>query len=344
MAKKTKSSSGVVPADKTLPATGETKEASTKMSDEVTTTPAPEVAGEAEVLTPEAETKIITTGKATDLLAEGGGVFLPSALKGVTDLAQRQEMTRQYIKQAAQVSDRLNLVAGELLFECAKNAYWKEWEFTDEKGETRKYAKFEEYCDHEFSLGYRKAMYLISMYEKFIVELDLPIDVLGGLDWSKAKELVPVITKENAADLLDKASHMTFKQVQELAKSMKAAAKTGTAGAATGASEPAEVKEKIAFTVPKEKAETIRAALALAESLSGSADPGSQLDFICSDFTASSSGMGTDGALSKLDVIIKNIERTFHVKLEITSVDADHYKTAAAPEVPAEGEVLTPGA
>jgi len=65
--------------------------------------------------------------------------------------------------------------------------------------------------------------------------------------------------------------------------------------------------------------------LKVAQSLTGSEYSGVNIDMIATDFIAGKIGEGAEGALGKLDIIIKNIERAFGCTLEIKKIDEEHY-------------------
>jgi len=260
------------------------------------------------------------TGVSSEVLgSEAGGTFLPQLSEDMP-LDQRKEVIRTSMKKAILVDDRLGLVQGELLYEVAKNGYWKEWTFTDAStGEIRNFKTFDEYVEVELDMKRRKAFYLISIYEKFVVELSLPVEILQSLEWSKAKELIPVINAENWTELLDRIKDMSVKQVIEMAAELKGAK------AGTRADKEPTTTVTLSFKLHPEQAENVTNALKVAETMTGSDKPGNQLDLICTDFVAGAVGAGLEGALGKLDVVIANVERAFGVKLEVKEVDAARF-------------------
>lgn len=61
---------------------------------------------------------------------------------------------------------------------------------------------FQQYIEQELGVKYRKARYLISIYECFS-KLGLDEQRLSAMGWSKAKELVRVVNKDNFDALAD---------------------------------------------------------------------------------------------------------------------------------------------
>ena len=259
---------------------------------------------------------VVASGIGGDMYVEIDSVFAP-VLKKDMPLDQRKQVVRETMKQAMAVDDRLNLVSGELLYEVSKNGYWKEWVFEEsESGEMRSFTSFDEYCEVELEMKRRKAYYLIKIYDTFVVKLGLPTDILRELEWSKAKEVVDVINSENWLDLLDSVKDMTVKQVQSMVAEMKGITK------GTKADGEVTTTVKMAFNFHPEQAENVQNALAIATTMTASEKPANNLDLICSDFVAGAAGMGLEGALGKLDIIISNVERAFAVKLSIVEVDS----------------------
>ncbi len=67
---------------------------------------------------------------------------------------------------------------------------------------------FEDYIEKELGVKYRKARYLINIYDYFTA-LGIDETKLGQMGWSKAKELVGKATKENFDELVEFANNHT---------------------------------------------------------------------------------------------------------------------------------------
>ena len=222
----------------------------------------------------------------------------------------RPDAVRSAAVASLQITDRLGLMQGQLLCEIQEQRYFTSWGFRS----------FEEYIEGELKFKRRKAYYLINIYRKFVVELELDKIALLDLEWSKAKELVPVITKENADDLLDAIVGMTVSEVQALVKEMQADPSAVTEPDLNPDDEFTELK----FTVSSTQRANINAALDMARKMVGSPKLGHCLDIMATDFQVGkiTSGDEIDGeeALSRIDVHLKALERTFGVKLEVTEI------------------------
>jgi hypothetical protein len=255
---------------------------------------------------------IVTKGTGLEVWEKTETVF--ANLQDGLDPEQRKKAVRDTMVAAINIDDRLNLVSGELLYEVANNKYWQDWEFES----------FADYCESELNMRERKAKYLISIYNKFVIELNLPTDILLELQWSKAKELISVITEDNWPDLIDGLNDLTMREVKEKVRGIK----LGIADESGDDDSPPEsdpITTRMSFNLSEEQANNIRIALDLAASMSGSDKTGNQLDLICSDFLASSVGKGLDAAIDKLDFHIGTLSRVYGVKLVVESVDTDRY-------------------
>jgi hypothetical protein len=302
---------------------------------------APEGAEATATATEEVKEKelVVVSGVGADIWKESA--FVP-ALRSDMSLAERKESCRELLRTAAKADDYLNLVSGEMLYEVNENAYWKDWTLKDElTGEERPYATFEEYADIELGLKRRKAYYLTKIYKRFVVELEVDREHLKDLQWSKAKIVEPLCTKENVLEILDKIKTMSKTAVEDYAKSLKAGEEGGDATTTTEAA--TEEFKIMKFKLAPTQYENVETALKIAGQLSGSDKEGNQLDMICSDFVAGNAGTGLQGALTNLNNSIQNLERAYGVKLNIESiVDEERYaklqEGEEAAAAPAEGE------
>jgi hypothetical protein len=284
-----------------------------------------------EVVSPEAPGTelVIPEGRALDIWADSDAAFVP-ALKRDMLPEVRRETVRNLCHKATMADDRLQLVAGELLYEVHRNQYWKEWTQPNNQGEAIAFPDFDAYCENELGMRRRKAEYLIGVYAKFVVELDLPKELLRDLEWTKARELVTVITADNAEGLLDKIKGMTYKEVRDMVRTMK--------GGGTAGETDAEKMVTLTFRLHPDQAENVNRAIEIAQGMGRSDKTGYALDLICLDFVGSAAGATPDAALVSLGVLIKHVERAYGVELEVKSIDKDRYDSGKAEEAPAVAE------
>lgn len=264
---------------------------------------------------------VLSSGVAMDLWEESDSTFLP-VLKKDLPIAERKTAVRSVIKQVVQVDDKLQLMAGEMLYEINRNEYWKEWTFTDDTGEIRNFKSFEEYLREEIDFGRKKAFDLIKIYQVFVVELGISTEILGELEWSKARLVVNVINEDNWPDIIDMLKKSSVREVKEFVSKTSSPKKTSPAKSSKGSDATISFRAGLA----SEQAEVVDEAMKQAETMTGSEKTGANLDYICQDFLSGLIGTGKDGLLSKLDVQITNLERVFGVKLKVSEVDPERFE------------------
>lgn len=212
------------------------------------------------------------------------------------------EWIRESARKAVLVGDRLGLFQGELLYEIHKKDFWRDWG----------YPTFDDYISRELEFKTRKAYYLIGLYEKFVVELGLPLETLAKVPWSKAKEIVSIITKENAEEMIRKISVLSLEDIKAYVKLAKG-----------GKPKNNEIVSK-SFKMTKEQSETVETALRVAGDLTGSTLPGQLLELICADFlSGKASELEPDQIFTDIANHIKVIEQAYGVKLEIKETNSD---------------------
>jgi len=238
-------------------------------------------------------------------LFTGSPSFVPQ-LNEEMPLEVRKTTIRDASRQFVAVDDKLQIAQGELLWEINENGYWREWTHDEIPYET-----FNEYVDLELSMASRKARYLISIYAKFVVDLGLPMEVLAGLEWSKAKELVAIITEENWQDLLEQAKDMSVSEIKAMVKEMRSDGETDTV-------------ERETFVLHADQAQTLREAMAAAASIAPSEHKSVHLDMISTAFLALNVGEDENGAVMHLSHILRHIERAYGITLEVKAISEDY--------------------
>jgi len=187
------------------------------------------------------------------------------SLSGITetDITVRKESIREAAQVAKTMNDRLGLVQGELLYEIKAGEYWQEWEFDS----------FEAYVESELGYKARKAKYMIDIYAKFVLELGLPMERLKALEWSKAKEVLTIIDKENSDEVLGVLEESTFKEVQSYARAKKGKAdKVGFT--------------RLSFSLSEDQADMVKLALASACKVLDSDEQGRALVAMAEEYVA----------------------------------------------------------
>lgn len=160
----------------------------------------------------------------------------------------------------------------------------------------RGYENFRSYVESECGLNYRKAMYLISIYNG-LVESGVKWEQVKHLGWTKLKELSSILTSENVADWVAKAEEMTVLQLQEYIKAQ-------SAGSAVGGDEPTTKDAKktttMTFKLHEDQKQTVKEALAKAKHETGTSVDTVALEHICLDFLGGQSKLAKMPTLEEL--------------------------------------------
>lgn len=117
------------------------------------------------------------------------------------------------------------------------------------------HSSFRDLVEAKFGVHYRKAMYLISIYQN-LVEKQIPWEKVKGLGWTKLSQLAPVLTQKNVDSWAKRAEKMTVLQIIESVK--KAKAKGGGSDAKLGETSTVTT---MTFKVHEDQKGTIRKAL-----------------------------------------------------------------------------------
>ena len=243
------------------------------------------------------------------------------------DAGERSGMLRDVLKRTLEIPYQLEVFQGELLYEVTRHKHWRDWEVADaEFEEKRRYNSFEEYVETELGFKRRKAYDLIDIYRTFIVDLELPVDRLKQISWSKARLVTKVVNNDNVEDVLKEIEDMTVREVKSMVA--KKRADDPTMRGTTYSDEEDFVR--ITLMLAPAQAENLHHALETASKISGSEKPSNNIDLICTDFLSSTAATGVEGALIKLDSAKTAIERAFGVKLEIKDMDEERFEKIEA--------------
>jgi hypothetical protein len=143
------------------------------------------------------------------------------------------------------------------------------------------YDNFKAYVEAECSIKYRKAMYLINIYNG-LVESGVPWAKVAHLGWTKLKELAGLLTTENVDEWVTIAEGMTALQLIEyIAKQAEGSDKENSTETAKDA---AKETTTMTFKLHKDQKETVEAAIEKAQKQSGTDVKSAALEYICIDF------------------------------------------------------------
>ena len=162
---------------------------------------------------------------------------------------------------------------GGVLSSIQDNEWW-----TGEAG------SFKEFIQDNFGLHYRKAMYLINIYDK-LVEANIPWEKVSGIGWTKLKELADILTVENVDEWVEKANSMTTINLHAAVK----AAKSGELST-DGTTDPDKSGiSTITFQVHPDQKESILKAVEQAMEEADTEHKGVALEAICMNYLAGGS-------------------------------------------------------
>jgi len=255
------------------------------------------------------------SGVCLDVWDGSDSTFLPMLKKDMS-ASDRKKAVRGITKQACLLADKLYAVMGETLYEIRENSYWKNWTYESVDGSAGvkiKFKSFEEYLEKECEVKRRTAYYYIKVYEKLIVELGIPPHILRTVEWSKAKELVPYMDKDNWKDLIKIAKDKTVRGLRTYLADLEGG------GALKSKAIHTDLIKRLNFNLSEEQHENILLAFKIAAKTAESSSQGNLLDLICTSYIAESPDDldGTDGLLVQLDQLVRSVERNFGVKLEL---------------------------
>lgn len=196
---------------------------------------------------------------------------------------------------------------------------------------------FKAFIESETDLDYRKAMYLISIYNG-LVEADIAWEKVAVLGWTKLKELVGVLNKDNVDDWVEKAKSSTVLQLMADIQAHKKSANESNGGTD---SEPAadSIVSTLTFKVHEDQKETVNAAIEKAMKATGTDSKTVAMEHIALDYLAGNvkkadkkdAKADTPPALTVEDVVQKfEIEDIFRA---LRKLGGDAYNQAIAEAV-----------
>ena len=122
--------------------------------------------------------------------------------KNVVASKPADQILREEALQARDMVERGYMKLAKCLYDIYYQNSFKGWD----------YDSFEDYVDAELQINYRKAMYLLEIYNKAIM-LNLDMDRLEKIGWTKARELVRVVDQNNAEEWMGIAEESTVKEL-----------------------------------------------------------------------------------------------------------------------------------
>lgn len=139
---------------------------------------------------------------------------------------------------------------------------------------------FKAFVEASYGMKYRKAMYLIDIYNS-LVEAGIPWDKVKHLGWTKLVEIIKHLTLENVDEILLSIDGMTTDQIKAfIVQKTKGTASKGEVNAAKN------VKDitSMTFKLHKDQKETVREALDKCKHETGTEHDNVALENICLNF------------------------------------------------------------
>lgn len=260
-----------------------------------TTEAAPAETAPAEEAAPAAE-----TGKATTIQPVNSVTVVHSssvqALLGEYDALD----AAQYLVERQAEND---YTLGGVLAEIKREGIYQRLGYDGKKG-------FEEYIENSLGIHYRKAMYLIQIYEHFR-QLEIPEERLAEIGWSKAKELTNITDRAKFDELYEFAKDNTRDALIEHIRS------TVNAGDGSGGGTTTATKITRNFKLFEDQATTVDRAIAAAKTQAGSDDDNAALEHICAEWS-----IMQEGNQFSLEETLALVEARFNVSLQIAPAQA----------------------
>lgn len=157
------------------------------------------------------------------------------------------------------------------------------------------YENFRAYVEAQTDIGYRKAIYLIGIYNG-LVESGIKWEQVKHLGWTKLKELATLLTPDNVSEWVGLAENMTVLQLQEHIKAQTAGA-AGKADAPSTDTTEAQKTTTKTFKLHADQKETVEAALDKCKHETGTDVDSVALEHICLDY------LGGDSVIKKLPTL-----------------------------------------
>jgi hypothetical protein len=165
------------------------------------------------------------------------------------------------------------------LKEVYSGSYYIAWGFQNWK----------EYVESELEFAQRKAQYLVSIQDwfgKMRPEIQAWVQSLG---WTKSKELVGIVTEDNAADWKARLDGLSYRELVDELNAKTPIDETPIDGNADKPVQPEKPLRK-AFALFPDQSTNVEAAIEKAKKLANTEKDGHALDLICSDFLATNAG------------------------------------------------------
>ena len=142
------------------------------------------------------------------------------------------------------------------------------------------YESFGQFTYDNFGFQERKAKYLMEIYSELVTK-QIPWEKVGGLGWTKLKDLARVLTLENVDEWVAKASGITVTELQALLKAAQPAEEGATAKTTNDV-------QTLKFKLKNDQIETVNSALSKCKAEANTEYDTVALEMICSGYLGGS--------------------------------------------------------
>lgn len=211
--------------------------------------------------------------------------------------AARAQDIREEIQDQVEKIESGYVGLAQALCETVEQGYFVNWGFSS----------FEEYCQEELKIGYRRASYLVKIAQT-VKQLEINWEDIEGIGWTKIRAILPALEQDKeVGDWIDLARDLSVKDLEKLVKDHKIGLKVD------GDSNLALVTVK--FRVTKEQYEIIADALSAAKEEIELDDDVAAFEEIAYQYFMSS---GANPDRVSFDGIKNFIEKKYNLKLTVT--------------------------
>jgi DNA polymerase III gamma/tau subunit len=208
----------------------------------------------------------------------------------------RADVVRGQIKEFRDQVEEGYLDMSQLMAEIFHKEFYLEWGFDT----------FQDYVSKELDFEIRKAEYFVKIWDK-TKALNLPRAELHKLGWTKIKDLINVMTAENAQEWLKRAKDMSTREVTDAVRI--------TRRVDPNVPRPATVIT-LKLVMSESEANIITEALGEAKQLCNTTNDVLALEMICQDWMQEKCAKPT---MASLKDQVKYIERAYGVKVTTTA-------------------------
>ena len=218
---------------------------------------------------------------------------MSAELTVVSEQEQEFGEIRDRVKDLRRAADKSYWDLSVALHDVYAQSYYQSWGFES----------FQDWVESDLDFQYRRARYLVSIQDWFGKMKPSVQAWVSELGWTKAKELVGIVTDDNAASWKRRLAGKSFKEIDALIKAHKqkvrddaAAIDSGGDSASTDSDSDAatsteEKASKVSFMLFEVQKANVDMAIESAKAAANTTKPGHALDLICTEYLASTNGV-----------------------------------------------------